>query len=781
MGDERDPNEQTMEERVAQRRDLDEASEGSPKPTPRALETKRDLPAFKPADTDPQQLRIVDRSTISESAITEAKGFEGGLARLAPLMGKKNEGQKGKSADGNPVVSGPSGNMTQETAPPLSALSHQLSLRQQAQAEAEEPAPTQRLPQMDIDQIPKGNSIPSGVLQRIMQGLDSQDPSTTTRSSPPVEQPFEDDVSASWDEGADEAETEPMDQKAFAAFTALNAPPESAQLGDEGGPTPASGQEIVSLADLVHERADAKDTPPDFASADDLQDGASKTQQNRLPRARFVAEEVGPQEESKRRERQTSIPPRPAVVRAPKGSMPVRPVTPSIVRPESSPPQAVRPDLAPPRVEPAPVADAGRSSIPIESVARKRSVYHRGAGEIPSVDNEIADGRERVTVVKPKANRVPKRLIVSPTANTEESPIEPSDAVESTSVEITGEASSELDLKSGSSSLDSQDISSIDTDSVLEGSHESSGRFHSVLAAVIDEASLVGVLRVVGGQADGQIFPLVKAENSVGRGAENDVVLLDLGVSRRHVTICRHQEGFRIVDAGSGNGSYVNGAIVSEAELYDGDTIRLGGTELEYRTQGAPRVRGPEPSLAPSPSPNRYASLALVAFTAAFGTMLVLGWFTPTPMERLAEMGAMEWVERTKERVAERRWEDARQALAVSRNFGESDEHAELGARIERERESARVFAQIEADIARQAPIETIEERLRALPAESVYRGLAGAKVRAAKKNTLERLLDSAQRDLDKGRNEAARIKIEGVLKHDVAYPRAKKMLTDLK
>ena len=154
-----------------------------------------------------------------------------------------------------------------------------------------------------------------------------------------------------------------MDQKAFAAFTALNAPPESAQLGDEGGPTPASGQEIVSLADLVHERADAKDTPPDFASADDLQDGASKTQQNRLPRARFVAEEVGPQEESKRRERQTSIPPRPAVVRAPKGSMPVRPVTPSIVRPESSPPQAVRPDLAPPRVEPAPVADAGRSSL----------------------------------------------------------------------------------------------------------------------------------------------------------------------------------------------------------------------------------------------------------------------------------------------------------------------------------------------------------------------------------------------------------------------------------
>lgn len=69
---------------------------------------------------------------------------------------------------------------------------------------------------------------------------------------------------------------------------------------------------------------------------------------------------------------------------------------------------------------------------------------------------------------------------------------------------------------------------------------------------------------------------------SVGRGAENTIRLdADSTVSSRHATISSRGDGLWVEDAGSTNGTFVNGARVTSARLLQaGDVIRIGHTDL---------------------------------------------------------------------------------------------------------------------------------------------------------------------------------------------------------
>ncbi|MDQ3493260.1 MAG: FHA domain-containing protein, partial [Chloroflexota bacterium] len=66
----------------------------------------------------------------------------------------------------------------------------------------------------------------------------------------------------------------------------------------------------------------------------------------------------------------------------------------------------------------------------------------------------------------------------------------------------------------------------------------------------------------------------------VGRGPENDIVLADERVSRRHGSFTTRQGALIYSDGGSTNGSLVNGSLVSEIALGSGDVVRLGNTTL---------------------------------------------------------------------------------------------------------------------------------------------------------------------------------------------------------
>jgi ABC-type multidrug transport system ATPase subunit/pSer/pThr/pTyr-binding forkhead associated (FHA) protein len=68
---------------------------------------------------------------------------------------------------------------------------------------------------------------------------------------------------------------------------------------------------------------------------------------------------------------------------------------------------------------------------------------------------------------------------------------------------------------------------------------------------------------------------------TVGRLPDNDVVLDDLLVSRRHAQLDLTPSGYRLTDLGTGNGTYVNGQRVTETVLQPGDVIGIGHALLQ--------------------------------------------------------------------------------------------------------------------------------------------------------------------------------------------------------
>src|SRR5437867_5553733 len=71
-------------------------------------------------------------------------------------------------------------------------------------------------------------------------------------------------------------------------------------------------------------------------------------------------------------------------------------------------------------------------------------------------------------------------------------------------------------------------------------------------------------------------------ETALGREATGGVIIPDRAVSRRHCVISLENGRFRIRDAGSANGTFVNGLPVQERDLDSGDQIRIGNCVLQF-------------------------------------------------------------------------------------------------------------------------------------------------------------------------------------------------------
>ncbi|MBS2030887.1 MAG: FHA domain-containing protein [Deltaproteobacteria bacterium] len=83
-------------------------------------------------------------------------------------------------------------------------------------------------------------------------------------------------------------------------------------------------------------------------------------------------------------------------------------------------------------------------------------------------------------------------------------------------------------------------------------------------------------LTISEGKDRGREYTFDQAEVCIGRTAENDLVLTEAGVSRRHVKIREDGGQFFVEDLGSANGTKVNGNPVTEDELRDGDSVQVG-------------------------------------------------------------------------------------------------------------------------------------------------------------------------------------------------------------
>jgi pSer/pThr/pTyr-binding forkhead associated (FHA) protein/subtilisin family serine protease len=80
----------------------------------------------------------------------------------------------------------------------------------------------------------------------------------------------------------------------------------------------------------------------------------------------------------------------------------------------------------------------------------------------------------------------------------------------------------------------------------------------------------------------GRYRPVPTTGISVGRSSDNDVLVTDERVSRRHAHIDRRGIQFVITDCGSTNGTFVNGRPVRQQRLRDGDEIRIGDTRIHF-------------------------------------------------------------------------------------------------------------------------------------------------------------------------------------------------------
>ena len=79
-----------------------------------------------------------------------------------------------------------------------------------------------------------------------------------------------------------------------------------------------------------------------------------------------------------------------------------------------------------------------------------------------------------------------------------------------------------------------------------------------------------------------QTYTFIAGEVVIGRSPDCQVVLKDFGISRNHAKILVADEGVRIFDLKSKNGTQVNGVPVVEAPLKDGDRILLGKFQITF-------------------------------------------------------------------------------------------------------------------------------------------------------------------------------------------------------
>ena len=102
-------------------------------------------------------------------------------------------------------------------------------------------------------------------------------------------------------------------------------------------------------------------------------------------------------------------------------------------------------------------------------------------------------------------------------------------------------------------------------------------------------------LSIIKGSGVGQTIQIGSGVSgvSIGRSADNDVIVDDPLVSRHHARISHENGQYVIVDSGSSNGTMVDGTKVQTKVLSPGAVIKLGDSELAYQE---PDIKGyPQP------------------------------------------------------------------------------------------------------------------------------------------------------------------------------------------
>ena len=150
-----------------------------------------------------------------------------------------------------------------------------------------------------------------------------------------------------------------------------------------------------------------------------------------------------------------------------------------------------------------------------------------------------------------------------------------------------------------------------------------------VTSNVSGRASQAVVVRVSAGPDKGTTLAIGGRAIIIGVDPEADLLLSDPKVSRRHASLKVMQGGVQVKDLGSTNGTFADGARITEAVVPLGGSLKVGGTTLKL-TAMAPQVVKPSErarfgSLVGESSPMRELFTVLELAAPAEATVLIQG------------------------------------------------------------------------------------------------------------------------------------------------------------
>lgn len=134
-------------------------------------------------------------------------------------------------------------------------------------------------------------------------------------------------------------------------------------------------------------------------------------------------------------------------------------------------------------------------------------------------------------------------------------------------------------------------------------------------------------LLVMGADGGARRFELTAGTVSLGRGEDNDIVIEDPAISRRHLVFRQEADGVTVEDCGSRNGTVFNGAPLQKATLTHGAELHIGECLIRFLGSAAPaeptreleggeeticrptaEFAAPTPEADPDPEPARHQS-----------------------------------------------------------------------------------------------------------------------------------------------------------------------------
>ncbi|NQU40958.1 MAG: FHA domain-containing protein [Lentisphaerae bacterium] len=154
---------------------------------------------------------------------------------------------------------------------------------------------------------------------------------------------------------------------------------------------------------------------------------------------------------------------------------------------------------------------------------------------------------------------------------------------------------------------------------------------------------IMATLRIQIEGAEDHVITIDQDEMILGRAADNAITIDDPAASSRHCAILRQGNRYTLRDLNSTNGSYLNGAQITEVPLAPGDVLTVGsvrmlleGDDIQTGSTPAPET-GPQDTIRTGPirstppefgvRKNRTGMWVAVGIIIALGLAGLITWF----------------------------------------------------------------------------------------------------------------------------------------------------------